>query len=218
MSAISNPTANVQPAASSQVAGSSQLNAINEKTFMQLLTAQLQHQDPTHPVSEEQLAAEMAAFSTATGIDTLNTTASQIASGQQSGSLGTASGLIGKQVATAGNALVTDSSGKAQGAFTIPAATTDATVSVQDSSGATVGTLNLGALGAGVHTFSWSGGSPNQAYTFAVTAKDSQGQALTATTSSLYTVNGVTLANGAIQLELANNSVPLALSKVQQVL
>lgn len=218
MSAISSPTANVQPPATSQVASSSQFNALNEQTFMQLLTAQLQHQDPTHPVSEEQLAAEMAAFSTASGVETLNTTASQIASGQQSGSLGMASGLIGKQVATAGNALVTDSSGKAQGAFTLPAASSGTTLNVLDSSGATIGTLSLGALGAGVHTFSWSGGSPNQAYTFAVTAKDSQGQALTATTSSLYTVNGVTLANGAVQLELANSSVPLALTKVQQVL
>lgn len=218
MSAISSPTPNVQPSSSSQISGSSSFNALNQKDFMQMLTAQLQHQDPTHPVSESQLAGEMAAFSTASGVETLNNTASGIASGLKTASLSKATGLIGKQVLTTGNALITDSQGNAQGAFTLPAAASTSTVKVKDGSGQTVGTINLGPLGPGVHTFKWSGGSPNQAYTFSIAANDAQGKSLSATTASLYTVNGVNLSNGSVLLDLANNSVPLALSKVQQIL
>ncbi|HYW76214.1 MAG TPA: flagellar hook capping FlgD N-terminal domain-containing protein [Gammaproteobacteria bacterium] len=219
------PTTSIQPstAATASSSGSnanstSGLNSLNEQAFMKLLTTQLQHQDPTQPVQEQQLAAEMAQFSTATGVDTLNNNVSKLISSQQTSALAKASALIGKQVTTGGNALVTDSQGAAHGAFTLPQSAMGVRVNVVDGSGKTVDHVSLGVLGAGTHTFTWNNGSANQAYQFNVTALDSQGNAINATPSSLYTVNGVTTSGNNIELNLAGNPSPLALSQVQQVL
>lgn len=223
MSALTSATANVQPAASSASAGTasgtstSQLNSLNAQSFLQLLTAQLQHQDPTNPVNEQQMAAEFAQFSTATGINTLNGTVSKMAGNQNASAIAKASALIGKQVATSGNALVTDSGGVAAGAFNLPSAANGVKVSVMNASGKIVDTMNLGSLSAGPHKFSWTNGSPNQAYTYAVAGQSVSGANVTGTTSSLYTVAGVDASGGNLQLELADNPNPLSLSDVQQV-
>lgn len=211
------PTTGTQPS-SSNTTTTSTLNTLNEQAFMKLLTTQLQHQDPTHPIQEQQLASEMAQFSTATGVDTLNKNVSQLISGQNVSTLAKAAALIGKQVATSGDALVTDGQGTAGGAFSLPQSAMGVRVNVLDGSGKTVGHVSLGVLGAGTHTFTWNGGAPNQAYQFNVTALDSQGNPVNASTASLYTVNGVSTSGNNIELNLAGNPNPLALNQVRQVL
>lgn len=196
----------------------SAFNQINEQSFLKLLTTQLQHQDPTQPVKEQQLAGEMAAFSTATGIDTLNNTTQSMASTQTASALSKASALVGKQVTTRGDALVSDASGQATGAFTLNSAAKNVIVNVADASGKTVGQVSLGSLGAGTHTFKWAKGSPNQAYQFSVAGRNSSGGSVTATPSSLYTVTGVQSSGGSVSLNLAGSANSLALSNVQQIL
>lgn len=217
-----NATTSVAPDSSQSSASShlstSAFNQLNEKSFLKLMTTQLQHQDPTQPVSQTQMASEMAQFSTATGIDSLNSGVNDIASAQQAGALSKAAGLVGKQVTTNGNALVTNNSGSANGAFALSGPAKDVRVTVSNADGETIDHVDLGRLGAGSHTFGWNKGSPNQAYQFSVDATDGNGAAVQSATSSLYTVNGVQSIGGAAELNLAGNSVPLALSKVQQVL
>jgi flagellar basal-body rod modification protein FlgD len=47
---------------------------LTEKDFLSLLTAQLKNQDPTSPVDNAQMAAQLAQFSTVSGITDMNTT------------------------------------------------------------------------------------------------------------------------------------------------
>lgn len=195
-----------------------QFNALNAQDFMQLLIAQLQNQDPTDPVNEQELAGEMAEFSSATGINTLDTDASSLMSAQGANALASASALVGKQVVTAGDALVSNNDSEAQGAFTLGQAASDVTVKVADASGKNVGSVDLGALGAGVQTFSWKADAPDTAYTFQVQASDAQGAPVTATPGSLYTVSGVKQQNGATELTLSGNPNPLTLDQIQTVL
>ena len=68
---------------------------LNENNFFQLLTAQLENQDPLNPMSASDFAAELAQFSTATGVQSLNATITA-ASGIQ------AAGLVGRNVAVTG--------------------------------------------------------------------------------------------------------------------
>ena len=51
---------------------------MSEKDFLSLLTAQLKNQDPTSPVDNAQMAAQLAQFSTVSGITDMNTTLSDI--------------------------------------------------------------------------------------------------------------------------------------------
>lgn len=219
MSALNAPlkaTATTSPATSP--ASTASFNVLNQQEFMQLLIAQLQHQDPTNPLQQQQLASEMALFSTATGINTLNDQVTQLAAAQNASAVAMAAGLIGKQVTTSGNALVTDSKGAATGAFTLANAAKTVDVAVLDASGKTVDHVSLGTLGPGIHTFAWSNGAANQAYQFNVTALDANGNMVNATTSSLYTVSGVSASGNTVELNLAGNPVPLSLSNIQQVL
>lgn len=185
---------------------------------MKLLTAQLKHQNPTSPMKEQQLASEMAQFSTATGINTLNNHASKLLSGQKAGELAKASALIGKQVMTSGDALVSGNNGHAKGAFTLSQAATNVAVHVINGNGKEVGKVDLGGQSAGVHTFTWNNGQPNTAYRYVVEASNSQGQAVSATSSSLYTVKGVSQSGNNVSLSLADNPRSLALSQVQKVI
>lgn len=75
---------------------------LSRDDFFKLFLAQLQHQDPTQPMDDQQMLSELAQFSM---IDTLNAVEKSLA-GQQ---LAQSSNLIGKQVqgiATDGESLV----------------------------------------------------------------------------------------------------------------
>ena len=64
-------------------------NNLTEGDFMTLLTTQLANQDPTNPVDDTQMLAQLAQFSTLAAADTTNTDLSTI-SGQISTATGTA--------------------------------------------------------------------------------------------------------------------------------
>jgi len=134
----------------SQTPKSSATATLNQNDFLTLLTTQLEKQNPLNPTSPSDLAAELAQFSTATGVQNLNMTI-QTTSGLQAAS------LIGHNVAVAGNALILGQSGSAGGAFTLSAAAKDVTVAITDSTGKLVANLDLGAMPAGEQNFSWNG-------------------------------------------------------------
>ena len=147
---------------------------LSESDFLTLLTTQLENQDPLNPQNPSDFAAELAQFSTASGVQTLNQTLGA-GGGVQ------AAGLIGKNVAVSGNALVLGSGGTAPGAFSLSAAASDVKVTVTDPSGKLVNIIDLGAMGAGYQNFSWNGqaagggAAPAGTYAYAVSAMDATG-------------------------------------------
>jgi flagellar basal-body rod modification protein FlgD len=191
---------------------------LTENNFLQLLTAQLEDQDPLNPTSPSDFAAELAQFSTATGVQNLNTTLTQ------TGGM-TASGLIGHSVAVPGNALILGSGGTATGAFALSGAATDVKIAVTNSAGSVVSVLDLGAMSAGNQNFTWNGQSiggtamPAGSYGFTVVPSTAKGAAaVTPTTYAVVPVTAVTLGgtNGTT-LDLGNGIAPVAISAVQQV-
>ncbi|HTU19764.1 MAG TPA: flagellar hook capping FlgD N-terminal domain-containing protein [Gemmataceae bacterium] len=74
---------------------SSSSSLINQQQFLQLLTAQLQNQDPMDPVSATDFTSQLAELSTVSGIQQLATTLQQMLQLQQ---LGQGAGLIGQTV------------------------------------------------------------------------------------------------------------------------
>ncbi len=77
---------------------------LNESQFLQLLTAQLQNQDPTNPISNTDFTSQLAQFSSLAGIQQLNQNFQQLLQIQQ---LSQGADLVGKVVTfgpTAANA------------------------------------------------------------------------------------------------------------------
>ncbi len=206
------PTGTQLPTNANGLSGSGQ--TLNQNDFLQLLTAQLEHQDPLDPTSADQFASELAEFSTATGVQNLETSSS----GQQ------AVGLVGQNVAVNGNSLILGTTGGASGAFNLPSAASNVAVAITDPAGNPVGNLNLGAMAAGTQTFSWSGAGANGAtlapgtYNFTVTAIGANGAALAATPYAVVPVTGVGLGGqSGPTLEVGGGLAPVPLNAVQQV-
>jgi flagellar basal-body rod modification protein FlgD len=211
-SVVSLPAGDSLPTNASGLSGTGQ--TLNENDFLQLLTAQLEHQDPLDPTSADQFASELAEFSTATGVENLETSSS----GQQ------ALGLVGQNVGVNGNSLVLGQSGGTTGAFNLSAAASNVAVTIRDPTGNQVATLNLGAEPAGTQTFSWSGAGANGAtlapgtYSFTLSAVGANGAAVSATPYAVVPVTGVGLGgqNGPM-LDVGGGLAPVPLSSVQQV-
>ncbi len=90
MTSISS-TAAAQATSGSTNGSTASLSAYNKLTegdFMKLLTTQLANQDPTSPVDDTQMLAQLAQFSTLAAADTTNSDLSTI-SGQISSATGT---------------------------------------------------------------------------------------------------------------------------------
>jgi flagellar basal-body rod modification protein FlgD len=205
------PAGTQLPTGASGVSGG---QTLTENNFFQLLTAQLENQDPLDPMTNDQFAAELAQFSTADGIQTLNASVS----GQQ------AVTLVGHNIAVSGNALVLGQNGTATGAFNLASAANTVTVTITDATGKAVATLNLGAMAGGTQTFSWNGkgsdGStePPGTYRFTVSATAATGAAVAALPYAVVPVTAVVLGgqNGPM-LDVGGGLAPVALSAVQQV-
>jgi flagellar basal-body rod modification protein FlgD len=63
ISAINLPQAAASPTSTSKSASSATDGLVSEQTFLQLLVAQLQNQDPTQPQDGTQFVAQLAQFS-----------------------------------------------------------------------------------------------------------------------------------------------------------
>ncbi|HXP31692.1 MAG TPA: FlgD immunoglobulin-like domain containing protein [Stellaceae bacterium] len=219
---VSLPSADKLPTSSS---GVSAANAtLNENDFFTLMTTQLENQDPLNPMSSTDFAAELAQFSTANGVQNLETTMTSL--GTQLGTTGgiQAANLVGKSVGVSGNSLVLGQSGTAAGAFNLPSSAQDVVVTVSDAAGNAIGQFDLGAMAAGTQSFTWNGqesdGSTASAgaYQFSVSATNAAGAAITAAPLTVVPVTGVALGgtNGPM-LDLGNGLAPVALSSVQQI-
>lgn len=151
---------------------------------MTLFLAQLQNQDPTNPMDSSQLAAQLAQFTTVQELDQANTYLGNLQ--QYSTAINNAeiTSLVGKDV-TAQRSEIDVSSGSGTAlSYTLPEAAT-VTVTIKDSNGNTVNTLNVGSENAGTYTVPWdctdSSGSTvsDGAYTVTVTATTSGGTSST---------------------------------------
>ena len=196
---------------STPAAASAASKTVSADTFLKLLVAQMQNQDPLNPMDNAQVTSQMAQINTVTGINTLNTTVQSLsAQFTQMQALQGAS-LVGQRVIVPGDMLNIDAtSATGQGGFQIANAADAVKVDILAPSGAVVQTINLGAEGAGMHSFNWPARTATNAsgYTFRVAAT-SGGVAIASTALMSDTVDAITTSGGTFNLELQKSgSVP----------
>jgi flagellar basal-body rod modification protein FlgD len=211
--AVALPTGTQLPTGATGLSSNGQM--LGQNQFLQLLTAQLENQDPLDPTNADAFASELAEFTTATGVQGLETSAT----GQQ------AVGLVGQNVAVNGDSLTLATSGPATGAFNLSAAASDVTAVITNAAGNAIASVDLGAMPAGAQSFSWNGTGTNGVpappgnYTFSIAAIGSNGAAVPATTYAVAPVTGVGLGGQSVpMIELGGGLGSVPLSSVQQVL
>ncbi|MGZ5797919.1 MAG: flagellar hook assembly protein FlgD [Caldimonas sp.] len=190
--------------ASSPSASSAADATVTADRFLKLLVAQMQNQDPLNPMDNAQVTSQMAQINTVTGIDKLNTTVAGLSAQFMQLQAVQGASLVGHDVIVAGNKLDVDATTAiGQGGFEIATPADAVKVEILAPSGAVVQTLNLGAQGAGMHSFDWPAGSATNGsgLTFRVTAT-SGGVAMASTALMRDRVDAVSTNGNVFNLEL----------------
>ncbi|MPW18582.1 flagellar hook assembly protein FlgD [Paraburkholderia sp. CNPSo 3157] len=167
-----------------------------QNTFLQLLIAQMKNQDPTNPMDSSQMTSQLAEINTVTGIQQLNTSLTSLASQLTTNQQTQAANLISSTVLAPGDNFSV-ASGKATGfGVTLASDATDVQITVKNSAGQVVNTIDLGKQSAGTIPIGWtpvdkSGNAlPDGTYTFTATSTSASGTGSPATLSAA-TVQGV---------------------------
>ena len=130
-------------------------SSLGQEDFLKLMTTQLQNQDPFAPMENGEFIAQMAQFSTVTGITEMGQTLKGLSDKLNEFRIATASDLLGNSVLVPGNVVRPNKDGEVHGIIDLPSPSSETSVSFFDSSGELVHTVDLGSQGRGLVGFEW---------------------------------------------------------------
>jgi flagellar basal-body rod modification protein FlgD len=216
-SATTNPTTT----AAAATASSSQQLAGNFDTFLQLLTTQLQNQDPLSPMDTTQFTEQLVSFAGVEQQIDMNTNLQTLISMQQSSESLQALQLVGANVTINSNTatLSNATSTPATWGFSSPSPATGA-VTITSSTGQ-VAYTGTTSLSAGSQTYTWNGQGnngvtwPDGNYTLSINAVGANGQAVTISTQVQGTISSVNVSQNPPQVTVGGQSYPL--SSIQSI-
>lgn len=156
-------------------------STMTQSDFLQLLTTQLKSQDPTKPMDNSQMAAEMAQFAQLGTLQNIQSSltglSGNLGSDMQTSQVLSSASLVGRQVLVPSTSL-NYSGSSVNGGVNVTTAG-DVVVTIKDGNGNVVNTIDLGAQQAGLANFTWNG-------------KDSSGNAVANGTFAISANNGGT--------------------------
>jgi flagellar basal-body rod modification protein FlgD len=182
--------------ANTQIAG-------NFQSFLQLLTTQLQNQNPLSPLDTNQFTQQLVEFAGVQQQINTNDSLATLVSLQQTAQSTQALGFVGKTAVVSGStAALTSSSSSSSSSATwlinVPTAS-NVTITITNSSGQTVYSGSAAAAAGNAQPFTWNGqGSdgtqePDGNYTLTATATDSANNSVAITTDVAGVVTSVDL-------------------------
>lgn len=131
-------------------------DSLGQSDFLKLMTTQLQNQDPFAPMDNGDFIAQMAQFSTVTGIGEVNSSLGKLVDKFDQGRIATAANLLGHSVLVPGSVSRPDENGELHGVLDLPQATSMAKIIISDAdSGEELNVMDLGPQAAGMVGFSW---------------------------------------------------------------
>jgi flagellar basal-body rod modification protein FlgD len=207
-------TTNAVTGASQPAAGVSSTPAnmqINQTDFLKIITAQLQSQNPLSPTDPTQFVTQLEGMSEVSSMQNMQAS-------MQANSIMNGTTLIGHSVLAQGTQAVLASGGTLGGAVNAPAGASNLTVTITDSSGNFVNSMNVTPAQSGLTSFVWNGttstgaAAPAGTYSIAVNAMV-KGSSQAVTPMVVNKVNSVVLdpSTNAVDVETdTGNSVPLS--------
>jgi flagellar basal-body rod modification protein FlgD len=205
-----------------QTGAASQLGAgkaMGRDDFLKLLIAQLQNQDPLHPLDNQEFAAQLATFNSLDQLIGINQKLDGMQSQQQMLGQLSAASMIGKQIIADGNQVYLAQGTQATIPYALDAAAARVAITITDGQGNLVRTLVGGNQQAGEQTVLWDGKDaagktlPAGAYSIQVSALDAAGKKIGATSRTRGIVTGVDFNGGDLLLEIGAVKVPLSAVK-----
>lgn len=189
-------------------AGAGSRIAADFDTFLTLLTAQLQNQDPLDPLDTDKFVSQLVEFSSVEQTIQTNQNLETLIGLQSSAQTANALALLGETVVFAGDRALA-AGGAAQWRYAVPDGASAVALTVTDSNGRIV-EQSEGSAVAGEHAFTFTGGTDGAVYRLTVAAVDRSGATLPASVRSLADVTSVSTAGGAPRLSTALGDIALA--------
>ena len=132
-------------------------DTLGQSDFLKLMTTQLQNQDPFAPMDNGDFIAQMAQFSTVTGIQEVNTSIGKLVEEFDQARIATASNLLGHSVLVPGSIGRPDEDGELHGVLDLPEATFMTKLTYFDGdTNEELHSEDLGPMAAGLVGFSWN--------------------------------------------------------------
>jgi flagellar basal-body rod modification protein FlgD len=199
----------VDSSASQQIAG-------NFNEFLQLLTTQLQNQDPLDPLDTNQFTQQLVEFASVQQQLDTNTNMQTLISLQQASAATSALQLVGSTVTVSGSTANLSNATGSPASWNLNAAgPATANITITNSSGQTAYTGTT-SLNAGTNSYTWNGQGnngvtwPDGTYTIAVNATGANGQAVTVSTQVQGVVSAVNMSQSPPTLTVSGQSVPIS--------
>jgi flagellar basal-body rod modification protein FlgD len=215
MSTVSSVSAYPTAPVTSAATGSSELN---QDTFLKLLTTQLQNQDPTNPVSNEDFIAQLAQFSSLEQLQGVNGQLSNLNLVNTSMNNASMVNLLGQDVVAASDTVHYKGEGDLELPFIAGNEVSSGTITITDEKGQVVDTIELGAQDKGEHSVTWDGkgkdGKPvaEGDYTVTYNATDGNGNPVDITALIEGVIDELSFANGTPQPSI--NGVPIDVGNI----
>jgi flagellar basal-body rod modification protein FlgD len=181
----------------------------NFNSFLQLLTTQLQNQNPLDPLDTNQFTQQLVQFASVEQQMNMNTQLQTLVTLQQTAQSTQALAFVGSTVTVAG-ATAPLTNGQAQWTFNPPSPAT-ATFTVTDATGQTVFS-QTGTVQPGAQPFTWNGVDSNNHqwadgnYTLTITAKDANNQSVAVPTQIVGVVDSVDLTQNPPMLSIGGQN------------
>ena len=174
---------------------------LGKNEFLKLLVTQLRYQDPMNPLQGEEMAAQLAQFSSLEQLvnigDALKTQQTSNDALVAAVTNNTAMTTIGQEITAVGDQVYLPEDGKATVSCTA-AGSGQGTLTITDSNGKVLGTRNLGYVGAGANTFdigTAGAGLEKGGYRYYIDVKGGDGKAVEVETYTTARIDGITYGN-----------------------
>jgi flagellar basal-body rod modification protein FlgD len=135
---------------------------LGQDQFLKLMTTQLTKQLPTKPMENTDFIAQMAQFSTVTGIQQLQKSFDQFASSLSSDQALQSASLVGRYVGAPVSEGLLSAGGEITGQVELPSGSPSVRLKISEPfTGEVIRNIDLGSRDQGVVPFSWDGFSDN---------------------------------------------------------
>lgn len=174
--------------------------------FLQMLVAQLRHQDPLSPMESQDFASQLAEFSSLEELSSIDDSVSEsvdvdlVLTQAINNTLATT--LIGKQVLAYGDSFEMKDGAQPDMSFRLSGPAEEVDITIYGPDGSVVRTMTYNSLKQGEHSFPWNGENnqgermPDGSYTFSISARDESGNMVDAATISRGYVTSVKYEDG----------------------
>lgn len=190
-------------------------NELGKDDFMKLMSAQLKYQDPISPMKNEEMAAQLAQFSSLEQMQNVNTTLEKMVSAQKPSEHMLAASLIGKKISTDSTHFTYEKGNNPEIGFKLPADAATVNVAIVDAKGEVVREIELAEMAHGDQSVRWDGKNgkfqeqPLGEYSYKITAADKDGKPISVNSDTSGIVTGVTFEGGKSILVMGDKKVSI---------